>query len=226
MKSPKPMVFRQPSAAPDPGGRFGFAPTRSPRQAGVVGRILPWVGLRRNCYPSSCMRLGPSQTGPHVFGRGQVNADAVRGAFFPFESVQFTVESCAIRNQTRGSKPCANPFSLSLFFPHRWPVACKTPPRVVLRALLRVQPSLMRWMKTWSQAPLWAALRARQPVASKWGCRPANHATDARKTDKNALTGATDTTDGVVRAYRPVGPVSHFARPSGQPKGEPCSKKS
>ena len=148
-------------------------------------------------------------------------ADAVCNAFFPFESGYFAIESQVIRNQTRGRKSCGNPFFLSPFSPCRLRAACKTQPRAALPALLRARPSPMRWTKTWSQVRPWAGLPGQPLVASKSACRPANHATDPF-----ALTGRIHTSDGVARAYRPVGPVCHSASACGQSKGDPCSRKS
>jgi len=153
-------------------------------------------------------------------------ADAAAHAFFPFESGRFAVKSQVIKNQTRGRKPCVNPFSLSPFFPCRLRAACKIQHRAASLALLQAPPSLMRWTKTWSQVRLWVALPGRPLVASKSACRPANRATNGLATDPFALTGHSHTTDGVARAYRPRGPVLHFASACGQSKGDICSRKS
>ena len=226
MNPPKPLAFRHFSAVPATAGRFRFAPSRMTRQSCCVGFGLPWPGPRSSCYTFPSMRPGPSQTGPHPISGRRANADVAGSAFFPFESGWFAVESQAIKNQTRGSKQCANPFFSSLFSPRRWPAACKTLHRVGSRAPSPVLPSPMRWTKTWSRAPLWAVWPVRPPAASKWACRPAS-----RATDRFALTGQSHQTDGVVRAFRPAGPVLHSARPTefrgpAHSEGEPCSRKS
>ena len=153
-------------------------------------------------------------------------ADAAIHAIFPFESGHFAVKSQVIKNQTRGSKSCVNPFFLSPFSPCRLQAACKTQRRAASLVRLQGRLSQMRWTKTWSRAPLWAGLPVRPPVASKLACHPANRATEARAAELFALTGHIHTTDGVAWAYRPSGPVFHSASACGQSKGDPCSRKS
>ncbi len=207
MFPPNPLSFRHFSATPRQPAQNGFAPTRPHRQSGAVGVCLPWQPPQSHtCYPSPSMRSGPSLAGSHSSCNRRLNADGVNGAHFPFESASFALDSRAIKTTTRGSKPCRNRLSSSLFSPFRSRPACRTRRRAALPAPLLVPLSPMRWMKTWSPAQPWARLPVRQPAASNSACRPASRATDLITAEGRSILNF-----GVVRAECPGGPFA-FSR--------------
>ena len=207
MFPPNPLSFRHFPAKRHCAAQNGFASTRLARQAVDVGLCLPWqFPQSHTCYPSPSERSGPSLAGSHSSHNRRVNADAVRRVNFPFESVGFALDSRAIKITTRGSKPCRNRLSSSLFSPFRSRPACRTRRRAALPALLPAPLSPMRWTKTWSPAQPWVRLPVRQPAVSKSVCRPASRATDLIRAFRRA-----NLNHGVVWANRPVGPFA-FSR--------------
>ncbi len=157
-------------------------------------------GVRRHsCYPSPSLRPGPSQAGPTL--GGQSSADCATRPRNCFESSAVAVKSAAITTTERGSSSCASRSSFSLFCPCRFPAACRIPRRAGWLVPPQARWSPMRWTKTSSPVPRWAALPVLLLAASNWACRPA-----ARLTDLTAFRRV-QTFTRAIRAERRGGPL-------------------
>jgi hypothetical protein len=149
-------------------GSWGHCLLAGLRQSGRDLRSL-------RCYPSPSSRSGPSQAGPILVG-WQGGADGAGGARYCFQIRDLAVESGAITTNLRGSITCRSRLSSSLFFPRRWPVACRTQ-RPAAWPVQRLAPLLpMRWTKTCWPGPRWAVLPVWQLAVSRSACRPATRA--------------------------------------------------
>lgn len=214
MFSPKSLPIWRFSAGRIFAGQIGIAAIQGDGQSGAAGHCLPWQGPSKNtCYPSLPLRSGRSQTGSRLSNRASISrpkirqcrADGAGGGKFPYDFAAFALKSASIRNAIRGSKPCANLLSSSLFSRFRFRPACRTQPRAAspVRRLARLLP--MRWMKTWSLARRLAVWPAQHLAALTSACPLA--------TDLTPASGQGVTPHhGVVRASRPGGPISFALR--------------
>ncbi len=182
-----------------------FAMRKVARHCFFAGKRQPSQGARNDSSTlTPSLRSGPSQAGPTPCA-GRTGADCVSPVKICFEIRDIAVESAAITTNQRGSLPCASRLSFLPFSPCRWPVACRTPHRAVLRVPLRVPlwPTLS--MKTSSRVPPSVALPALPLAGSSWACRPATRATDPQLDP--AAFGQTKPSARTTRADRPGGPL-------------------
>lgn len=200
-----------------------------------------WVGLRNDmvvpvaahisrafgqaCYPFPSPWPDPLRVRSFFSGRSaalrRVVAVCVNDSVFQFASALVAVESAGRTTTKRGNSKCRNRSSLSPFLPCRWLAACKTPPRAGLRALLQARPLPTLPTTTLSPARSLVALRARQPAASIWACRPATDLIAAR-----AAHASLTASRGIPSAGRLHFDVSVRAATRSDLGREPCSRKS
>lgn len=201
MNTPTARSIWQAFAQADFGAFCGFAKPSQARQCFAAGHWRHGHDLRNDgTIPSPSLRSGPSQAGPTPVA-GRMGADCVRRAKICFASGDIAVKSSAITTSQRGSSSCASRLSFSPFFPHRLPVACRTPRRAGLPVPPQVPSSPMQPRVTCSPVPSLVALLVPHPAGSSWACRPAPRATDL------AAFGRSIPTRRTIRADSPGGPL-------------------
>jgi len=226
MNPRKPLASWQEFAQGFRPAQFGFAMRAGLRNDALVpvaAHILRAFG--QACYPFPSPWPDPLRVRSFFSGRSaalrRVVAVCVNDSFFRFASALVAVESAGRTTTKRGSSKCRNRLSLSLFSPCRWLAACKTPPRVGLLALPLVPPLPTLPTTTRSPARLSVALRALQPAASIWACRPATDLIAA-----NAAHASLTASRGTPSAGRLHFDVSVRAATRSDLGREPCSRKS
>jgi hypothetical protein len=198
---PMPPAIRQAFAQGRGSVLIAFAMYAFLRNCFSVGLTHRSFGLPcPSCYPSPSLRSGPSQAGPVPLRRGRTGFG--RRTRNRFEIRDIPVEFGTITTNQRGSTKCGSRLSSLLFFPRRWPAACRTLHRAGLRVPLAAHSSRMRLTKTCWPVPPLAAWPVLPPAESSSACRPAALATDL------TACGRAGTDFRTIRAARPGGPFN------------------
>jgi hypothetical protein len=226
MNPRKPLASWQEFAQGFGPAQFGFAMRAGLRNdMNVPGNAHISRVFGQDCYPFPSPWPDPLRVRSFFSDRSaalrRVVAVCVNSRFFQFASALVAVESAGRTTTKRGSSKCRNRLSLSPFSPCRWLAACRTPRRVGLRALPLVPPLPTLLTTTPSLARLSVALRALQPAASIWACRPATDLIAAF-----AAHASLTASRGIPSAGRLHFDVSVRAATRSDLGREPCSRKS